>query len=147
MNSTNQGLPSIHPLERVLCLSAAVACDAITILLWQRVSLFQPIWPLPAMYFIELVLLTAAAATWFLSGRLGGVIVLWVVTGVLAGFCILGSFSVGFIYWPITLLFLAAAAISEWRSQTPFGPHLAICLFAATAQAAVMLGIIRLMYP
>ncbi len=72
---------------------------------------------------------------------------MWGAVGVLGAFCILGLFSVGPLYIPIVLIFAAVSIAAEVRNREHLTAHLAVCLLAALAQAALMLTVIRWLDP
>jgi len=136
---------AIHPLERFLAILAAVACVAITIVIWSNVSAYQGMWPLPALYFIEIAVLSVISALTFVHGGPSARALMWGAVGVLGAFCILGMFSVGPLYLPIFFIFAAVSVTSSLRDRQHIAAHLAVCLLAAIAQAALMLVVVRLL--
>jgi hypothetical protein len=142
-----QRATSVRPLEAFTAIFAALACLFITIVLWRNVSAYQAMWPLPALYFIELPALAMLSALAFLSAAPEARFITWAVVGMFGAFCIVGGFSVGLTYLPITLLFAGLSIASDLRNRAAITPHLAVCLLAALLQAALMLTAIRWLYP
>ena len=134
-----------HPLERSLVMVGALGCLVITIIVWDSVSANQPMWPLPALYLIEVVALSGLAVIAFLRGGRAGSFTLWAVVGILLAFSILGALSVGSLYFPTTLLFAVPAISYDLRNKQSIGAHLGTCILAAIAQAALMLAVIGLL--
>jgi len=147
MNAAPQKTVVVHPLERWLAVFGAVACVAVTIVIWRNVSSYQGMWPLPALYFIEIAALSMISSTTFVRGGPASRSLMWGAVGVLGAFCILGLFSVGPLYIPIVLIFGAVSIAAEVRNSEHLTVHLAVCLLAALAQAALMLTAIRWLDP
>jgi hypothetical protein len=136
-----------YSLERVLAAAAAATCLILTAVIWLSVSQQQEMWPLPALYLLEM-----AAAS--LLGLLGvfradgpGNLLAWAVVGALVGFAIMGALSVGFFYLPVAALLGLAALWQSRQTWRRLPLHLGIALVAAVTQAAVMLSLIRVLYP
>jgi hypothetical protein len=104
-------------------------------------------WPLPGLYFVELPALSLAAAVGWNFDLSWARVLTWAALGIVLAFSILGAFSVGMLYLPVALLLAVAVISSDMREAQPITVHLAICLGAAIAQAALMLLAIRLLYP
>ena len=130
-----------HPMAKFLAVLGAAACVVITVAVWRSVGASQPMWPLPALYFIELMLLAIAVAALFLWDSAPSTALAWASAGVFAAFSILGSWTVGFCYLPTTFLFFAASVLSDLRTKGSMPAHAGLCLVAGVAQAALMLGI------
>jgi hypothetical protein len=133
-----------HPVERFLALLAEAICMVVTFLIWRSVSAFQPMWPLPGLYLIEMVVLSVLATLPFARGAQTSTGITWAATGIFLAFCMLGAFSVGFLYLPTALIFAVIAVTSTLRTRQSMGRYLAVCLLAGLAQAIVMLIAIRL---
>ncbi len=131
--------------ERYLGAVAAIGCVAITVAVWWSVSAVQAMWPLPALYLIEVAAVSVVAAIAFIRGGLRGRAVTWSGAGLLLGFSILGLFSVGALYLPTTLILIAICASADLRNKYPLGPHAAIFLLAALLQSALMLTVSHLL--
>ncbi len=147
MQDTRQDKTSVHPLERFLAILGAATCLLITVALWLSVSSYQSMWPLPGLYFIEMAALSIISAVAFVRGGPSGTVITWGAVGIFAAFSIVGAFSVGFLYLPVTLIFAVISVSSDVRNKQPIAPHLAVCLIAGIAQAALMFAAIRLLYP
>jgi hypothetical protein len=135
------------PLERFLAILAAVICLIITILFWWSVSAYQPMWPLPGLYFIEMVALSIISAFIFVSGDARDQFITWGTAGVISAFSILGALSVGFFYLPVALIFAVISVTSTVRNKQRITAHLGIFLIAGIAQMALMFAAIRLLDP
>ncbi len=55
-------MKSTRSLEQFLAIVGVAVCANISALIWQSVSAQQPMWPLPALYLLEMVALSLAAA-------------------------------------------------------------------------------------
>jgi hypothetical protein len=135
-----------RPIERILALLAAALCLGVTIYVWQIVSSNQPIYPIPALYFIEMLALSLLAALTILRDLPLPAALTGIAFGGLAAFSVLASFSVGLFYYPVALLLLAAGMLyfhSTGRSLLVF---LAWTTAAAILQTAIIFAAIRLLY-
>ena len=130
------------PLERFLAILAAVVCLIITILFWLSVSAYQTMWPLPALYFIEMVALSIISAFIFVRGDPREQFIIWGTAGVISAFSILGALAVGFFYLPVALIFAVIAVTSAVRNKQHITAHLGVFLIAGIAQLALMLAAI-----
>ena len=130
------------PLERFLAVLAAVVCLIITIVLWLSVSANQTMWPLPALYFIEMVAFSMISAFIFIRGDRRQQFIIWGTAGVISAFSILGALSVGFFYLPVALILAAIAVTSDVRNKQHITAHLGVFLIAGIAQLALMLAAI-----
>lgn len=138
---------STHPLERFLAILGAVVCLIITIPIWWSLSTYQSMWPLPGIYFLEMVLLSILNAFMVIRGSPHHRSILWATVGVFIIFSVLGAFSVGFFYLPVALIFAVLAITLDVRKKQHVAAHLGICLIAGLAQAVLMFAAIRLLNP
>jgi hypothetical protein len=136
-----------HPIERFLAIFGAIVCLVITIPIWWSISAQQTMWPLPGLYFIEMMTLSVVSAFTFFRGDLRSRSITWGAVGVIGAFSIIGAFSVGFFYLPVALIFAIILVTSAVRNKQHILAHLGICLIAGIAQGILMLAIIRLLYP
>ena len=134
-----------HPIERFATILAVAACVAITVIVWQSISRQQSMWPLPGLYLIELPAVSVIAAVAFVRGGRARKSITWAGVGPLTAFCILGAWSIGFLYLPTTVLLGVLAVAYDLRSGRGVGLHLAIWLIAALAQGALMLALIQVL--
>ena len=127
------------PWERFLAILAAVLCLAITILVWWSVSSHQAMWPLPALYFLEILTLSILSALTFVRGDPWGPFLTWGAAGVIGVFSILAALSVGVFYLPIALIFAIISITSDMRNKKQIPAHLSTFFIAAIAQLALIL--------
>ena len=137
----------ISPLERFLAILGAVVCLIITILFWLSVSAYQTMWPLPGLYFIEMVALSIISAFIFVRGDPRDQFITWGAAGVITAFSILGALSVGFFYLPVALIFAVISVTSAVRNKKRITAYLGIFLIAGIAQLALMFAVVRLHNP
>jgi hypothetical protein len=137
-----------YALERVLAALAAATCLVVTVIIWASVSQQQDMWPLPAMYFVEVVAASLLGLWGIYRKDAAGRWLAWATAGALFGFTILGALSVGFFYLPVAGLLGLAALWQDRQAWRRLPLHLGLALLlAAVAQAAVMLQLIRVLYP
>jgi hypothetical protein len=135
------------PLERILAIFGAAICLFITILLWLSVSTYQSMWPLPGLYFIEMVVLSIISAFIFVRGNPRNKFISWGAAGVISAFSMLGALSVGFFYLPVALIFAVISVTSDVRNKQDIMAHLGSFLIAGIAQLVLMFAAIRLLHP
>ena len=127
------------PWERLLAILAAVLCLTITILVWLSVSSYQATWPLPALYFLEIVTLSILSAFMFVRGDPRGPFLTWGTAGVIGVFSILAALSVGVFYFPFALIFAIISISSDVRNKKHMPAHLGTFFLAGIAQFALIL--------
>jgi hypothetical protein len=137
----------ISRLERILAILAAVVCLIITLLFWFDLSAYQDMWPLPGIYFIELVAISIISAFLFARGDPLSSLITWGAAGVITAFSILGAFSIGLFYLPIGLIFGLISVTSDVRNKQHIAAHLGIFLIAGIVQSVLMFIVIRLHDP
>ena len=130
------------PFERFLAILGAVVCLIITIVIWVSVSANQNMWPLPALYFIEMVVLSIISAFIFIRGDPRDQFITWGTAGALSTFSFLGALSVGFFYLPIALIFATISVTSNVRNKQHIAANLGIFFIAAILQLALMFAAI-----
>jgi hypothetical protein len=143
----NRQTVTTHWLEKSLALLGVAACLIITIVIGGNVSSYQPMWPLPGLYFLEMAAFSLFSTFMFIRGNPSRGFIIWGTVGALTAFSILGAFSVGFFYLPVVLIFAIVAITSDVRNRQPIWSHLGVCVLAGLIQAALMLAAIRWLYP
>jgi hypothetical protein len=129
-------------LERLFAILAAIYCLVITILLWVSLSAQQSLWPLPALYFIELTFLSITGAMAFMRWNARGKTITWAVAGTISAFSFIAILTVGLIYQPIALIFAIISLTFDVRNKQPLLAHLGVFLLAGVVQAAIMFAVI-----
>ncbi len=130
-------------IERALVIAGAVVDISITARVWRSAGSYQGMWPLPALYFIDVAAVGVLSALAFTEGHPAGRYLLWGAVGILGAFSFLGMFSVGLLYVPIVLLFAGAAVLSETQESRHLLGRLVVCLVGAAFQAGLMLAVVR----
>lgn len=126
------------PVRR-LAIGGSGLCLAITLGIWSGVARDQSIWPLPGIYFVELMSLAlVCAALWIANHHLAEVSV-WIMLGVLAGFSWMARLSVGALYAPVALVFGAACLVLVMRTGGRLIGRVGISLLAALAEVGMIL--------
>jgi hypothetical protein len=136
---------SIRPLENILALMAAGYCLLITIMIWRSVSIYQPMWPLPGLYFIEMGVFSVLGAYAFTQHYRIGKVISWGVAGITSIFSLAGAMTVGMFYLPIALIFALISTTSDLRNKQSISLHLGICFLAGLGQVILMIAAIRLL--
>ena len=105
----------------------------------------QPdLWPLPALYFIEIGLMGLLAVACVSADKAWASTALWGVVGVLMTFVILGGFSIGPFLFPALLAFASQALLKTRQLGRSIPIGLGLALLAALVQAGAMFGAIAL---
>ena len=134
----------VSRLERILAILAAVVCLAITLVFWFTISPYQSMWPLPGLYFVEMVSLSFISTFIFVRGDPRGSLMTWVAAGVLSAFSFLGALSVGCFYVPVALMFSVISLTWDVRNKQNRPARLGIFLLAGIVQSALMLAAVGL---
>jgi len=137
----------VSRLERILAILAAVVCLTVTLVLWFSESPRQSMWPLPGLYFVEMVSLSFISTFIFVRGDPHGSFMTWVVAGVISAFSFLGALSVGCFYLPVALMFSVISLTWDVRNKQNKPARLGIFLIAGIVQSALMLAAIGLHTP
>jgi len=137
--------PFLHVAELSLGALAAAACAILSLVIWRSVAPYQPMWPLPGLYLVEVAVVTATAASMLALGLRRRAAITWAAAGIVTAFSILGALSIGAAYAPTALLLAAAGVLADWRDAHPITFDIGIFLVAGAAQAVLMLSAIRLL--
>ncbi len=132
----------ISPVERILAVLASIVCLVITLIFWSSISTYQSMWPLPGLYFIEMVVLSAISSYTFLRGDPRGSFITWGAAGIISAFSIVGAFSVGFFYVPVALMFGVISILWDVRNKQHLLIHLSVFLLAGIMQSVMMFVVI-----
>jgi hypothetical protein len=130
--------------EKLAALLAAAACLIVAILIWLSLSTYQPMWPLPGLYLVEMPALSIIGALAVVRGKPSSTLITWASAGAFGAFCALGVMSVGIFFLPAAVIFAVISITADARNKQRVAGHLGICLIAAIAQIALMLIAIRL---
>jgi hypothetical protein len=129
--------------EKLLALLSAGVCLVITVYVW-GVAGQQLMWPLPALYLIEMLVLSAVAAVATLYEVSIRWVLLWIAAGALLAFAVLAMFTIGIFYLPIAGLLAVTAILSTWRSRRSALISVACAIGAATVQVIVIFAVIAI---
>ena len=130
----------VSRLEQILAILAAVVCLTITLVFWFTISPYQGMWPLPGLYFVEMVSLSFISTFIFVRGDPRGSLMTWVAAGVISAFSFLGALSVGFFYLPVALMFSVISITWDVRNKQNKPARLGIFLIAGIAQLTLMVA-------
>ncbi len=130
-------------MQTVPALAGLVLCLYVSAYVWQYYSHVQPMWPLPALYLVEIPLLTIAGVIDILLAAWTGGAVGWLAAGAVLGFSIMGMFSVGMLYVPVALGLALGALVADIRQKHRLLLHLALFLAAGVGQAVLMLALTK----
>ncbi len=134
-------------LERFLAVVGTAVCTIISIRVWQVIGSQQPMWPLPGLYLLEMMALSVGAMLSILCGAASSRVITWIVVGVVCAFVVMGAWSIGLLYLPVAVLFALAAILTDRRHRQSSARYVRFSIVAGVAQVALMLIIIRLLYP
>lgn len=147
MDNIDPTKTSTQTLERILSGIAVAICLVECLWIGQVLSHQQPIWPFPALYLVEACLVSIIC--WLSVMRSGtssssfSASVVWAIVGVLAAFVAMGVWSIGFLFIPVTLLFVITAILVDYRQNNSTLLHLGVGALAALTQVALMLFVVR----
>jgi hypothetical protein len=141
MFNTEKKPKTSHTFEKFVSIANAILCLIICVRVVQmlRFSIF----PLPGLYFLELITLCGAVIFSVFSDRnekpYDWGIITWVATGIFLSFSLLGAMTVGAFFLPSTLLLLLLGVLSDLRQHRNLLIHLGAGLLAGVIQAIIML--------
>ena len=138
-----------HSFEKFLSIANAVLCTFICLRVAQTVG--TGLFPLPALYLLELVALSGLVVLGVFRGRSDTSsdwgLITWIAAGVFLAFSLLGAWTIGFFFLPSTVLLVVLAVFSDVRQGRNIPVHLGVGLLAAILQAAIMLSAVRILHP
>jgi hypothetical protein len=144
VSSTPEHAP-MHARERALAVVAAAASLFLTLALWRSISLLQSMWPLPALYLLELGAAALVTAASFLRRLPVSSRIAWAATGTYIAFGIFALFSVGLVYLLMAVMFGLLAVVSTAEHHDSWLEGLGIFLLAAMGQGIIMGVVLRLL--
>ncbi len=134
---------------KILGISGFVVCLITCLVIFQSLlsDPHQEIFPLPALYLLEMIVasLVAAIGTFKDGERWGRVI--WAAGGIIAAFVLMGAWSIGFLFIPTAIFVLITALLSRQRRHTQFLIGAIIYAGAFVTQIILMFAAIRILYP
>jgi hypothetical protein len=148
MHNTAPSTITARSRERFLAVVGATVCLIVSVRIWQVLGSQQPMWPLPGLYVLELLAVSAVGMLGiFRDGSeqfASGATLTWAAVGVLFGFGVMGAWSIGLVYLPVAAIFLIAAIVSDRRRHQTSAAHVGVGVLAALAQVALMLAVVGL---
>ena len=140
---------STQKLQRYLAIIGMIICLVAVAIIWQAISAYQSMWPLPGLYFVEMIAACGVGmwSIWSIESSqslLRGFLV-WVVVGILFAFIFMGAASVGFLFMPVAVLFAIAAILVDRRETRYQLHHMGVAVAAALIQAVLMVVIVQLL--
>jgi len=142
--SRNQPAGSnLWSLAGILALLAMGISLTLTIYFWRVIGMQQPMWPLPAAYFIEMVALPVCAALFMLFRVPAGVTLTWIAAGAVLAFSILGAWTVGFFYIPVAVLLLTSGLAGSRAMKSSILSGILWGILAAGLQTLIIFGAIH----
>jgi hypothetical protein len=148
--------PFPHPksaswtVEILLAIVGVLICTVDCVWIWLLISDHQAMWPFPALYLLEAVVIALIGTIGIYRSQPGrasrGGLLIWIAAGTLFGFSFTGLFSIGPFYLPAALAFLVAAILSAWKSRAHWSDGILVGLLSAMTQSGLMLLIIPLLH-
>jgi len=142
---------STRSLEWFLAGIGTAVCLIVSVRIWQVLSDQQSMWPLPSLYLLEIIAMSFVGLFGILQGDAARAAVVgalpWITSGVLLAFVVLGAWSIGFLFLPVALIFLITAILADRRRRRNLIVDAGVGIAAALTQVALMLAVIRLLYP
>lgn len=149
MQNSYSSLSPAGILRLILSSVAVVICLIDCIWVWRVLEGQQPLWPLPALYLLELM--AVSIVCWLGINRLGSQTASWVTLlpwcaiGIFVAFVVMGAMSIGFLFLPVALLFVLAVLLSDPRRGSVKVAQLGACGLMALTQATLMLILIQVL--
>jgi hypothetical protein len=137
MTRQTRSQSSLLFFEKLLALLTAIACLVITIYLWQLIAGHQSMWPLPALYLVEMPALCVAVAVATIAEIPHAAVFSWIAFGALFAFSVLASFTVGLYYYPIVLMLLLVAILCSWQIRMSALQSILWAVAAALVQVSI----------
>jgi hypothetical protein len=131
-------------LEWVFSILGALNCILVSIVfLFTQITYpggeLIDIWPFPLFYFIEItiigILCVVAVAMLKTNAKSFWSGILWICSGILVAFVILGAWTIGFYLIPAMLLFLLVGIFADKRTQGDIPLHIIFYVAGGIAQA------------
>jgi len=118
-------------------------CLLLTYLFWRGLAVYQSIWLLPGLYFMELSIGSVICFVAYFLQHPQASTISWMYSGVLLVFIFLASFTVGLFYTPVFLIFGGVSIYSVIRHRQNLLVKLYIFVFSMLVQLAFMLFFVR----
>jgi hypothetical protein len=131
----------IPSLEKILAFGGLASCLLTVFVSYSLIVNQQPVWPLPGLYLVEMVIVGIMATHGVLRGN---VIETWIAIGIMLGFSLIGAWTIGLAFIFSTLIFFAAAAIMSRKESQGIGKNSMIGALACAFQIVLMIVVIRI---
>lgn len=148
MQNSQSNTPAAGILRLTLSSAGVVVCLIACIRVWQMLNGQQALWPLPALYLLELSVVSIVC--WLAINRRGSraapwvTMLPWAAIGIFVAFAGMGAMSIGFLFLPVALLFVLAVLLSDHQHSPVKITHISVCALMALAQVILMLLLIQL---
>jgi hypothetical protein len=139
--------PRFRLFEWIFSSLGAVNCIVIPILFsYSQIQFsaggFSNIWPLPGIYFIEIISLGIFCVIAVAMNKDGKKsfwsVIPWICSGILLAFVILGAWTIGFFLIPAMILFLLVGINTDRRTKGDIALHLIYFVSAGIAQSIIV---------
>jgi hypothetical protein len=141
MENTMRSESQIPSVEKILAFGGLASCLLAVFWSYSLIVNQQPVWLLPGLYLVEMVIVGIVATHGVLQGNF---IETWLTIGILLGFSLMGALTIGLAFIPSTLIFFAAAAIMSRKASQGIGKNLRIGVLACAFQIVLMIVVIRI---
>ena len=148
MQNSQSNTPAAGILRLTLSSAGVVVCLIACIWVWQMLNGQQALWPLPALYLLELSVVSIVC--WLAINRRGSraapwvTMLPWAAIGIFVAFTVMGAMSIGFLFLPVALLFMLAALLADHQHSVVKVASIGVCVLTALTQVIVMLLLIQL---
>ncbi len=134
---------------KFIAVLAVIVCLATSLLISQSLlsDPHQEIFPLPALYLLEMITTSLVAAMGAFKKGEAWNKATWATGGIIAAFVLMGAWSIGFFFIPTAILVLITALLSWQRHHTQFLIGAIIYVAAFVTQIILMFAAIRVLYP
>jgi hypothetical protein len=138
---------SPRPFEQFLAAVGVMVCLIISARVWQLIGSQQPMWPLPGLYLLEMMVMSLLGLFSTVRGHARDGMVMWAIVGVFLAFALMAAWSIGLAFLPVAALFAAAAILMDRRRPQNKIVLLGMCALGSLAQTALMFAVIRMLDP
>jgi hypothetical protein len=149
MQGMTPNTKTTRSLERFLALVGTAVCLIVCVRIWQVLSVSQPMWPLPGLYLLEMIVMSFIGLFGIVRGdaehSTGAAALTWAAIGVFLAFTVMAAWSIGFLFLPVAVIFMITAILADQRRHRNLVVHLGVGVIAAIAQVALILIVIRLL--
>jgi hypothetical protein len=141
---TKESLDASHRIALILSGTGCLTCIIITAVIGSSLASLQNIWLLPGAYFLEITIGAMAGFLAVLTRHPGASKVLWIYCGTLLVFILMASFSVGFFFIPVLVIFGVVSILLDLKQKKLLPAHLGLFFCGLILQLVLMLAILWL---